>query len=433
MGGNLLRREILIRKIGLLFLLLIASWIWGQENDSDITSEALNEDQVILPELFIPNHPLSLLYSDALAQSLTQHYIKQYSAGWGLTWLHAALERGAIYLPFIISEVEKYNLPPELAYLPVIESGFVSTARSKSGAMGLWQFMMNSISPFNIKVNDYIDERRDFQKATRAALQKLEENYRLLGNWELALAAYNSGLGSVTRTIKRTKNHNYWELCQKKEFRAETIHYVPKLMAISYIILYKLDVRHEQFEYASIPLSRQVSLDILAREAEIDKDLLYRLNAELTHGITPNDNYLLKIPADGLDSVTQVLERKDLQLIQYHRHVIRQGDTLWALSRLYNVSIEAINQHNPGLKNNALKIADILLIPATNDAAPVMVKTAATSNFNGHHVVRQGDTLWSLAREYGVDIHTLAEANNMNINQILSIGKSLKVPIIENR
>ncbi|MDR1836990.1 MAG: LysM peptidoglycan-binding domain-containing protein [Treponema sp.] len=376
-----------------------------------------------------------------LEQALTRHYIELYSRPSGIASLNAALERGSIYLPFIREEIERRNLPPELAYLPVVESGFVITARSRSGAAGLWQFMMNSISPFDMRVTELIDERRDFIKSTRGALQKLQDNYRALGDWHLALAAYNCGLGEVTRIVRRTGVRDYWELSGRNQFKQETIHYVPKLAAVAFILSqprrFGINIWQSQIEWTSITLRRQVSLDILAQEAGIDRELLRRLNAQLLYGISPAGSYSLKIPLAQLDSVTEVLEREDIKLLRYYYHVVRHGDTLWSMSRHYGTPLNTIEQHNPGITDRYLRIGETVIIPAYTDAAPAPApaptpaRPVITAVFNGSHVVARGETFWSLGRRYGVDPQSLAEANGMSMDQILHVGRTLKVPIIE--
>ena len=377
--------------------------------------------------------PNSLITSFALEQPLTQRYILQYSLPAGVEYMNAALERANIYLPFIKQEIAKRNMPPELVWLPVIESGFQITAKSKSGAVGLWQFMLNSISGFDIKVNDTIDERRDFIKSTRGALKKLEDNYKVLGNWELALAAYNAGLGAVTRITQRTKINDYWELSRKGEFKQETEHYLPKLIAAAYVLSqprrFNINIWNKSFEWEVVRLSRQVSLDVLAQEAGIDGDLLRRLNAQLLHGISPA-GFQLIVPRDDIEKISLVLGREDLKLIRYHYHVVRQGDTLWSMSGHYGASLNVIEQHNPGISNRYLRIGETVVIPAFKDAAPPSRPAVAAKAFNGSHIVKTGETLWSLSRKYGIDLQELADANNMVINQILHEGRTLKVPII---
>jgi membrane-bound lytic murein transglycosylase D len=383
-----------------------------------------------------PAIPRSLITASALERELTRRYIAQYSSPAGVAWLNSVMERGSLYLPFIKEEIAKREMPEEIAYLPVIESGFQSAATSKSGAVGLWQFMLNSISPYSIKVNDFVDERRDFQKATRAALSKLNENYNLLGDWELSLTAYNAGLGAVNKALKNAKTRNYWELCAKKELPSETVHYVPKLIAVSYVLSqprrFDLDCWQRAVEWVAIPLDRQVSLDVLAAEAGVGRELLRQLNAELLHGISPADkNYLLKVPLAQLPLINQVLEQKDRQLIRYYFYVVRQGDTLSALSRHYGAPLSFIEQHNPGILNRYLKIGETIVIPAFQEILPPASKPEQAASFNGTHVVKKGETLWSLGIRYGVDPQILAKANNMELNQILREGKALKIPIKE--
>jgi membrane-bound lytic murein transglycosylase D len=377
----------------------------------------------------------SLLTPDVFEQPLFQGFIERYTSNSGIAYMNAVMDRASLYLPFIKEEVKKRNLPPELAYLPVIESNFIITARSKSGAVGLWQFMLNSISPFNIKVNDIIDERRDFQKSTRGALQKLEDNYKTFGNWELALGAYNCGLGAMNRAVKKTKIHDYWELSRRKELKQETIDYVPKFLAAAYILSnprrFGIDCWQETHEWTSIPLKRQVSLDTLAAESGADRELLRRLNAELLFGVTPSDkNFRLKIPTSHLEQINAVLEREDLALVRYHYHVVSHGDTLWSMSKYYGASVDLIEQHNPGISGRYLKIGETIIIPAYKDIAPPS-RPVSNTRYDAQYVVKKGDTLWSLARKYGVDPQELAQANNMTLNQILREGITLKVPIIE--
>ncbi|WP_461251587.1 LysM peptidoglycan-binding domain-containing protein [Treponema sp. R8-4-B8] len=379
----------------------------------------------------------SLITDTALEQPLTQRYIEQYSSPHGIATLNSVLGRGSLYLPFIKEEVARRNMPPELAYLPVIESGFVITARSKSGAVGLWQFMLNSISPYKIRVTDFIDERRDFEKSTIAALQKLDENYRTLGSWELALAAYNSGLGAINKIVKKTGRHDYWELVKKGDLRQETLHFVPKLIAATYIISqprkYGVNVWHEKVDWTAIPLNRQISIDILANETGVSKELLRSLNAELLHGISPaEDGYRLKVPTAYLEKITDALESQDLQLLRYHYHIVRQGDTLWSMSRYYGTSVHIIEQHNPGISGRLLKIGETIIIPAFgNTPPPQSTPVTVPSNLPGTHVVQKGETFWSLGRKYGIDPQVLAEANGLKLNDILHEGRTIRVPIIE--
>jgi len=379
-----------------------------------------------------------LLTDEALEQELTQHYIRRYSAPAGLAWLTSTLKQGSIYIPFIQEEIRARNLPPELLYLPIIESNYLPGARSKSGAVGLWQFMMNSIGPFDMKVNDMIDERRDFIKSTRGALRKLEDNYRFFGDWPLALAAYNAGLGGVNRIVQRTGSRDYWLLCEKKELRAETIHYLPKLIAVAWVLSqprrFGIDFWPDNPDWQTIPVGRQVSLEIIAAEAGVDRDMLRRGNMELLYGLTPPDSsYRLKVPASELELITGILEREDLKLIRHYRYVVKYGDTLSVLARHYGVSLRLIEQLNPGISDRHLRIGETITIPALGDVEPYQggARGSPAAALTGTHLVKKGETLWSIAHAYSIDPVQLARANGMELNQTLPEGKVLKVPIIK--
>ncbi|MDR2619412.1 MAG: transglycosylase SLT domain-containing protein [Treponema sp.] len=382
---------------------------------------------------------LTLLSRDLPEQPLTQYYIRQYSSPGGIEWLKAVMKQGEPYLGFIRQELEQRNLPPELLYLPVIESQYLVTAVSRSGAAGLWQFMKNSIAPFDMKVNDWIDERRDFWKSTLGALRKLEENYNYFGDWNLALAAYNAGLGAVNQAVKKSGTKDYWVLSKLKQLKTETIHYVPKFLAVSYILSnsrrFGLDpVWIEDPGWTLVAAGRQADLNILAAEAGVDPAALKGANRELAYAITPpGPGYYLKVRAEDADKVTAVLARTDLPLVNYYIHTIRSGDTLLALALHYGISVDQILESNPGTRAQYLKIGGKLMIPAFKDAGPYMRPGAGAESpaFTGSHLVKKGETLWSIALAYKTDPEILAEANGMGLNDILREGRVLKTPIKE--
>ncbi|MDR0997582.1 MAG: LysM peptidoglycan-binding domain-containing protein [Treponema sp.] len=372
-----------------------------------------------------------------LENALTQYYIKQYTSPGGIAWLNAVMRRGAPYLGFIRQEIEGRNLPPELLYLPVIESGYLPSALSKSGAAGLWQFMKNSIGPFDMKVNDWLDERMDFWKSTQGALRKLEENYHHFGDWPMALAAYNTGLGGINRIVKDTGIRDYWVLSERKALKTETIHYVPKLLAVAWIMAHPryfgVEIWQESPEWTRIPLGRTVDLSLLAAESGIDPDLLRAGNRELIYNITPPDKgHQLKVPVAQVPLVTEILERKGPELIKNYFHTVGYGDTLSALALHYGVSVELIENANPGIRSRYLQIGSRLRIPALKEAGPYQGErriASGAADFGGNHQVKRGETLWAISLMYEVDPETLAQANGMGLNDTLREGRNLKVPI----
>ncbi|GAB1481737.1 LysM peptidoglycan-binding domain-containing protein [Treponema sp.] len=370
-------------------------------------------------------------------KSLTQKYIQQYSSPGGRSWLQAVMKRGEPYIAFIHSQTAARSLPPELAYLPVIESAFSATAVSKSGAAGLWQFMKNSIAPFDMRVDDWVDERRDFWKSTEAALRKLDENYRYFNDWPLALAAYNAGLGAVKRACDKAGVRDYWILSEKGYLKTETIHYVPKFIAAAVVLSRagRLDLDlgwPEEKEWTRVQVGRTVDLGLLADKAEVSLDVLKKGNPELRYGVTPPDKkYQLKVLASDAEKIAETLARKDFQLIRYYFHVVRSGDTLSALSRHYGVSVDHIIQSNPGLQAKYLKLGARVLVPAFKEVGPYQREKSldATIVFEGSHLVKKGETLWSIALAYDVDPEILAQANGMELSSILREGRVLKSPI----
>ena len=383
-------------------------------------------------------HPV-LLTLNGLDEPLTQKYIEQFQGKSGKRFLTMAVERSEPYLAFVRNEVEKRRLPHELIYLPVIESAYQVNAVSRAGATGLWQFMRNSIGPYNMKINEWMDERRDFWKSTLGALDMLESGYKRLGSWELALAAYNAGMGTVLNAKKRYPDADYWELCRLKAFKNETIHYVPKLIAASLLLSnprrFGFDpVWPEDPRWTRIPAGRSVDLGLVAEHAGLSDFDLKKANRELTYGITPPDpGYHIKVPAAHAPAIVSVLEDPDLTLIRYHIHTIQSGDTLSGIARRYGVTESQIRSNNQGVSDKSLKVGMRLIIPALREInlaaarqEPTPARAAAPPNRT--HLVKRGETLWAIARAYNTSPENLARLNGIKLNDTLRIGSTLKTP-----
>jgi membrane-bound lytic murein transglycosylase D len=420
--------------------------------------ETYRQEKRILTEAEAPgNSPRGVVLQNeelpGLDQPLTQRYIQRYTERGLRKWLVSTLKAGEPYLAFIRAEIERRGLPPYLLYLPVIESGFIPSALSKSGASGLWQFMRNSIKPY-LRITEWIDERRDFYKSTFAALSKLESHYREFGDWYLALAAYNSGGGAIASAIRQTGIHDYWELNSRNKLKKETSVYVPKLLAVYYIASnprrFGLDIdwSNEVYEWELVPVRRQVDITVLAEEAGMGHDALRAFNRELLFNITPprqadGKDYELKVRKEQAAAVRAVLEQDNLPLIRTYIHVIREGDTLSMLALHYGVSVDTIITSNPGVKPAALQLGYRLLIPAVKDVTgpppPRRLAEKQTparqpaSQPAGTHTIKiwrveKGDTLYSIARQTGVTVDAITAKNGMSANEILKIGRILELP-----
>ncbi|MCL1929329.1 MAG: LysM peptidoglycan-binding domain-containing protein [Treponema sp.] len=468
-----------MKVILLIFLLcIIPSFIFAEELVNYLLDEF--EHVTIIPDEPVTrplrqlrfNHPFaSALHKEApvlltitgIDESLTQKFIDQFTTKGGKKFLASIVQRSGPYLTFIRNEIERRGLPHELIYLPIIESAYSADAVSRSGAMGLWQFMRISIGPHDMKITEWMDERRDFWKSTIGALDKLEKEYKMVGSWELALAAYNAGIGTVLNAMKKHPGADYWELCRLKAFKNETINYVPKLVAVSWILSnprrYGMETEWpEDPQWTRIPVDRSVDLSLVAEHAGLTGFDLKKANRELTYGITPPDTaYHIKVPAKFAPAIVSVLEDPELTLIKYYFHIIRSGDTLSGISRRYGITESQIRSNNPGLHERSLKVGQQLIIPVLKDTnvtaaapkqespqqttpatpittqeSPVITSAQQSSEtgvvFTGTHLVKRGETIWSIARAYNVRPETLAQINNMGLNDVLRVGSTLKTP-----
>lgn len=369
---------------------------------------------------------------------LIEKFRKQYMSTDGYNYLSKIMKRSAPYRDFIIELLETENMPAELLFLPVIESGFFETATSKSGAVGIWQFMKNSIGGYNIHIDDWVDERRDPWKASIAAVKKLKWNYSQFNDWPLALAAYNSGAGTIRTAIKKAGKADYWYLAEHGYLKKETLYYVPKFLAIAEILSRSEELNidwgntEDHPPTSTIEIKRAIDVRLLAEELGLDSETIRKLNPSLRYFITPPSiKYQLRLPSAYTEAAQTVLNQSDKLLIKYYQYRIKSGDTLYALANHYGVSIQSILNYNTGLKPETLKIGKTILIPALKSVGTYSGKNIAQAgNFDGTHTIRQGDTLWSLALKYSVSVELLAQKNNLSVNSVLKLGNTLKVPIL---
>lgn len=368
-------------------------------------------------------------------------YLDKYTLPQHLGWIQAAYERGFPYRDFIIQELMESAAPYELLFLPIVESEYKNWTVSRSGAAGMWQFMMNSIYP-DMHVNQWMDDRKNFLKATKAAIHKLLYNYRRLQDWPLALAAYNCGLGKVSRTIEESGIRDFWTLSERGLLPPETVNYVPRYMAIVSILSYpgRYGVTlpwREPTEWREIPLDQTVDLRILAEESGVPYNILTAGNGELHYNITPPDNipFSLKIPGEYTDQIKRTLADKNFRLLRFYVYTISRGDTLYALARHYGVSVEMISKYNPGIRPKTLRVGQTIVIPALKQVQPY-VSTPPAEDTEEHdprpytrtYTVRKGDTLWSIAREHDTTVAMLSLRNSLTGNTVIQPGQKLMVP-----
>jgi membrane-bound lytic murein transglycosylase D len=378
-------------------------------------------------------------------------------------YLDRTFKRGARYLHYIVQEIEKRNLPLELALLPVVESAFNPVAYSRSRASGLWQFIPSSGKHYGLEQNWWIDERRDVIEATDAALTYLQYlNRYFAGDWYLAIAAYNGGEGTVSGAVRRNQAAGLPADFFSLNLRSETRNYVPKLLAISRIVrnpeAYGLSfaaIPNQPF-FEAVEPGRQVHLEQAAQLAGITREDMFALNPGYNRMTTPpHGPHRLLLPIPNAQAFRQAM--LDQSLVDQGstavaavepppevRHKVRRGETLSSIARKYGVPMLVIQQAN-GVRGSVIHPGDSLLIPGTfagptvtlaalaaarDDITPQLPEhqQPAASKKPKVHVVRSGDSLWSVARKYRVTVPTLASANGLSSKAGLVPGARLEIP-----
>lgn len=327
-----------------------------------------------------PEHVLlSFITEEEIAKPQVESFRKQYLSPKWSTLLRGYLESAMDYRLYVRKAVSDREMPEMLEYLPVVESNYKTNAKSRSGAIGMWQFMANSVWPF-LTLNDFVDERLDPWKSTDAALKKLTDNYNIFNDWLLAIAAYNCGVGAMNKAIKKAGGvKDFWYLAENGYLTKQTSDYVPKLIAIADLALnseyYGIDIPNHNEEYELlenerngnfdyITVKKAYSLNQLAQEMRMDSDTIKRLNPSYTMGMThPSKTSEIRLPLGMKQSAEDALVH--LTPVEFPiKYTVVAGDSLWSISRKYKTSVSAICELN-GIKENAiLKIGKILYIPS---------------------------------------------------------------------
>lgn len=362
---------------------------------------------------------------------ITYQFNKKDKKAWS-TYLQITFKRLAPYRDFIMGEIEKAGVPFELCYLPIVESSAHNMAVSSRGATGMWQFMANSSEAYDMYVTEWIDERRDFTKATRGAIQKLSYNYRVLGDWLLALAAYNCGLNRVKTTIKTTGVTDYWELSRKGLLPRETRTYVAKLINVSRLLqdknLYSVPINWERSEWEEIRLDTAIDLRLLAESSNTPYEILKKANMELNYNITPpgSEQYNLKVPVNYSDNINNAL-KNNKYFIEFYQYKVKSGDTLSEIGEYYGLSVKSLIKYNPGVSARTLRIGKTLMVPAIKKVDPYR-KEGDNRPFRREYTVGSGDTLWAIAMKYKTTVEEIALHNGLSLNGYIRKGMKLKVP-----
>ncbi|MDR2878076.1 MAG: LysM peptidoglycan-binding domain-containing protein [Chromatiales bacterium] len=359
-------------------------------------------------------------------------------------YLNRTVERARPYLHLIVAELEKRNIPRELALLPIVESAYQPFAYSRSHAAGLWQFIPETGRRYGLRQDWWYDGRRDVIASTRAALDYLEYLHTFFdGDWMLALAAYNSGEGNVKRAVTRAldadKPADFWSLQLPRETRA----YVPKLLALREIFRQPEDygiVLPELPNEAVIgraDTGGQIDLARAAELAGIGIDDLYQLNPAFNRWATaPDGPHELLLPLTALDRFNTALAALgDDNRVTWTRHLIRAGETLESIARKHHITVAVLREVN-GTQGHVIRVGESLIVPSARQGSDFLAyinqrtdlardPSASSRKPQQQHVVRPGDTLWSISRQYRVSVQQLAQWNAINSDAPLQPGQQL--------
>ena len=327
-----------------------------------------------------PEHiAISFISDEEIAKPEVERFRKMYLSPKWSALLRGYLESAMEYRLYVRKAVADKEMPEMLEYLPVVESNYKTNAKSRSGAIGMWQFMANSVWPF-LTLNDFVDERLDPWKSTDAALKKLTDNYNIFNDWLLAIGAYNCGVGAMNKAIKKAGGvKDFWYLAEHGYLSKQTSDYVPKLIAIADLAInseyYGIDIPDHKEEYELLENEKNgnfdyvsgkkaYSLNQLAQEMRMDSSTLKRLNPSYTLGMThPSKESQIRLPLGMQQSAQDALA--NMTPVEFPlKYTVVAGDSLWSISRKYKTTVSAICELN-GIKENAiLKIGKTLYIPS---------------------------------------------------------------------
>ncbi len=350
------------------------------------------------------------------------------------TWL----SRASIYLPLMEKELKYAGLPKELVYLSMIESGYNQRACSPANAVGLWQFIDGTARQYDLDINKYLDERRDAEKSTKAAVAFLSELYKEFGDWHLAVAAYNAGPGKISKGLDKYNVSNFWELAREDYLALETKRYVPKLIAA--IIIAKNPEKYgfsnvqksRPLQYATLKVPPGLSLDALAVACNSSVKEIKFLNQELRQGKTPpnRSGYEAKIPIASQEIASKNISRlHSVVTTGFKSHRVKRGETLSTICRDYGINKTTLLKVN-NLRSGKLARGQYIRIPYNMVSYQVlpeggkMALSAGNSNLVLHRV-KAGENISRIASKYNVSPEMIVAWNNLGSVHRISAGQQL--------
>ncbi len=345
------------------------------------------------------------------------------------------LDRGEQYRPHITAVLRDQGVPTEIYYQAMIESGFATAAKSSASAVGIWQFMRGTGIRYGLRVDNYVDERRDPMRSTIAAALYMKDLYTVFQSWYLAMASYNAGEGRILGAIMRAKTRDFWELVQRRQLPSETMNYIPKFLAATII-------GHNPEKYGfrkpdpvtsaalqSIAVPSPVALTDIAKVAGISVAELKSYNPQILRGMTPPGvaSYRIWVPKeeaalleDQRETLAALRVKVSGRAAQVYAdastHTVKKGETLAKVAAQYGLSVKKLKKIN-NLASSQVSAGTVLKLVG----APSADRTAVT-----RYRVKKGDTLNTIARQFGTSVQDLREANRLRRTSVY-VGQVLKI------
>ena len=369
---------------------------------------------------------LNAVSQDPILDELTLKYINVYLAN--PEQLTKLLLKGEYFIFFVLEQLKKYDLPPELALLPYIESNYDPFAISASGAMGLWQFMPATARIYGLQDTWWYEQRHDPLISTEAAVKYLAYLHQRFGkNLNYTLSAYNGGPTLLEKKIKLNKRMGKSVDYKKLGLPQQTQEYVPKFKAILELVVnaekygIELPPFPDRSVLGQITLDGQIEIFAFSEFAELQPEFIYKLNAGYTKWASPpGKTTMFNVPIELVDTLAQKKDQfSQANQINWVTHKVAKGDSLWKIAANYDTEVEVLKKVNY-LQSNVLNLNQELLIPLSNSQNQTFIPYQA-------HIVSEGDTLWNIGLKYSIAPNEIAKNNGLQMSSALKIGKELNI------
>ena len=429
-------------------LILFVSGCGHFERDGK-TNYAINEEATAKSTDFDKNYKPSEHYGEIAlpVNSKVQKWL-DYFTGRGRRHMARYLNRSSRYIPMMKGVFRERGMPEELAYIAMIESGFSATALSHASAVGYWQFIRGTGKRYNLKINSYVDERRDPIKSTQAAANYLDALYNLFNDWYLAMGAYNAGENRIQRAVMRKRSRDFWKLASYRSRRVlppETRNYVPKFIAATLIAknpekygFVNLDFA-PAFSYDTVVIDKSISLVALGKQLNVPYKEMKRLNPRYKSDYVPiykDRRNAVRVPVGMKDLAVASLSKTytdapTVYVDSFQWYRVRSGDTLGGIARKFGTRMSRIRElNNMGRRRTMIRVGQKLKVP---DGPSRKYKKRSSRNVakasgpGKYHVVRKGETLSEIAERYGVGLSKVRRWNGLGRRSMIRIGQRIRV------